>query len=113
MFHNNNFKGVCAAAILAELFERAGKTRPADEFDIICGTSTGGIITALLGINLQTVSEVEMLYDTLIDRIFGKGSNVKLLSEQAFYDENEWERILHDLCGPGLLLDSNQENVPR
>jgi hypothetical protein len=99
--------------VATELFERAGKTRPADEFDIICGTSTGGIITALLGINLQTVSEVEMLYDTLIDRIFGKGSNVKLLSEQAFYDENEWERILHDLCGPGLLLDSNQENVPR
>merc|ERR1711871_51270 len=106
-------KGVCAVAILAELFGRAGKTRPADEFDIICGTSTGGIIASLLGLNLQTVNEVEALYDTLIDDIFGKGSNVKLLSEQAFYDENEWERILHDLCDGAILLDSNQENVPR
>merc|ERR1711871_903137 len=106
-------KSVCAVAILSELFARAGKTRPADEFDLICGTSTGGIIAALLGLNLQTISEVEVLYDTLIDDIFSKGSNVKLLSEQAFYDENEWERILHDLCDGAILLDRNQENVPR
>ena len=106
-------KGVCAVAIIAEILRRAGLDTPAEAFDIICGTSTGGIIATLLGVKQLSIGEVEVLYDELIDKIFGKGSNVKLVSQQAFYEEKEWESILHDLCGEALILDSNQDDVPR
>ena len=95
-------------AIVAELLSRAGLDTPADVFDIICGTSTGGIIAALLGIKQLSIGEVDVLYDELIDKIFGKGSRVKLVSQQAFYDEEQWEKILEQLCGRALMLDSNQ-----
>jgi len=84
---------------------------PADVFDIICGTSTGGIIATLLGIKQLSIGEVDVLYDALIDKIFGKGSNVKLVSQQAFYEEEGWEKILEQLCGRALMLDSNQVSV--
>ena len=67
----------------------------------------------MLGVKQLSIGEVEVLYDELIDKIFGKGSNVKLVSQQAFYEEKEWESILHDLCGEALILDSNQDDVPR
>lgn len=50
---------------------RVGKSYPCDMFDIICGTSTGGIIAALLGIRRVKVDESETMYDSLIDKVFG------------------------------------------
>ena len=82
-------------------------------FDMICGTSTGGIIAMLLGAQRATVAETEVLYDTLIDKIFGQRSNLRLVTEQAAYDERDWEKILYELCGDQLLLDSNQHDCPR
>jgi len=76
-------KGVCSVAILKELLERANKTRPSEMFDMVCGTSTGGIIAALLGVKSQPIAEVEDLYDDLLGTVFGKGSNVKLVSQQV------------------------------
>eukprot|EP01041_Mallomonas_annulata_P009530 gene9530-19817_t len=100
-FDGGGTRGVLSVSMLKELLVRVGNPHAFELFDIICGTSTGGII-------------VENLYDNLIDKIFGKGSNIKLVSEQAFYDENDWEQILSSLCGDELLIDSNQkEEVPR
>lgn len=53
------------------------------------------------------------MYDDLIDKVFGVKSNIKLVTEQALYDEMEFEKILYDLCGDELLLDSNQKECPR
>lgn len=106
-------RGVLSIALIKELMKRIGKQYPHEVFDIICGTSTGGIIACLLGLQMRSIKETETLYDDLIDRVFGKKSNLKLVSEQALYDEIEFERILYSLCGEELLLDSNRNNCAR
>ena len=52
-------------------------------------------------------------YDEFIGKVFGKGSQIKLVSERAFYEEIELEKVLYDICGEQLLLDSNMEDCPR
>lgn len=89
------------------------KVQPYELFDIICGTSTGGIIAVLLGSQRRTVGETEQLYDDFIDKVFGKKSNLKLVSETAAYDELELEKLLYSMCGDELMLDSNRYDCSR
>ena len=53
-------KGVLSIALLKELMTRVGNDKPHEVFDIICGTSTGGIIATLLGIQMRGVEEVRI-----------------------------------------------------
>ena len=80
---------------------------------MICGTSTGGIIAVLLGAERLRVDETEVLYDDFIQKVFGNKSNLKLVSQQAFYDEDELEKVLYSMCGEDLLLDSNRNDCAR
>jgi predicted acylesterase/phospholipase RssA len=59
------------------------------------------------------MSDVEILYDNLIGKIFGQGSTRNLLFSQAYYDGSSWESVLYNMCGNELLIDSNRYNVPR
>ena len=43
-------------------------------FDIVCGTSTGGILAALFGVKSTGVQEAGRLYDELIKKVFAKVS---------------------------------------
>lgn len=80
--------------VLKELLRAVGaEKRPFEMFDLICGTSTGGIISVLLGTMRMDMDGVETLYDNLISKIFGKGSGLKLFTEKAFYDEANWEHV--------------------
>ena len=45
-------------AALKALMRRVGKSTLYDMFDIICGTSTGGIIAALIGMKFMPIDEV-------------------------------------------------------
>jgi patatin-like phospholipase/acyl hydrolase len=67
----------------------------------------------LLGAQRRSVDETETLYDDFIGKIFGSKSNLRLVTEQAMYDETELEKILYKMCGDQLLLDSNQNECPR
>jgi len=80
-------------------------------FDVICGTSTGGIVAASLGLKHKTVEEVETLYRNLIGKIFDKkaSSGPKLLLTRAYYDTAVFERILKEECGDCMMLDSQGE----
>lgn len=107
-------RGVLTIALLKELFKRLpGDLQPHDVFDIICGTSTGGIIAMLLGGQKRSIAESEFLYDEFIGKIFSQKSNLKFVREQAFYDESGFEKILEQMCGDQLILDSNQQECPR
>jgi hypothetical protein len=107
-------RGVLSIAFLKEIFRRAECERsPYDLFDFICGTSTGGIIATLLGAERASLAEAEVLYDEFIDKIFAQRSNLRLVTEQAAYDGRDWEKILHDMCGDQLLVDSNQYDCAR
>lgn len=61
-------KGVFPAAFLAQIEEATGK-RIADHFDLIAGTSTGGIIALGLGLGLRA-TEILDLYQTHGPTIF-------------------------------------------
>ena len=71
-------KGVLSIALLKEIMDRAGSNKPHEMFDIICGTSTGGIIAVVMGMKRKTVNEMETLYDDFVAKVFGKGSQFKL-----------------------------------
>lgn len=100
-------RGVVAIRQLKELVRRTGK-EPHELFDVICGTSTGGIIAVLLGIRRMTIRDVEALYDVLLAKIFQRSptAGAKLVWSTAYYDERVWESILTDILGDEKLIYS-------
>ncbi|KAA8492823.1 Calcium-independent phospholipase A2-gamma [Porphyridium purpureum] len=77
-------------------------------FDVICGTSTGAIVAASIGIMHKSVEEVEALYRDLIGKIFSKTpvNGPKLLVTKAFYDTKVFEQILRREAGEYRFMDS-------
>src|SRR5512147_998614 len=61
-------RGAYTAAVLAEIEEGSGK-RVADHFDLIAGTSTGGIIALGLGLGMSA-KEISQFYVNDGPRIF-------------------------------------------
>ena len=111
-------RGVLSIAYLKEIMARINmnstvKLEPYQVFDVICGTSTGGIIAVLLGVKRVSVDDAERLYDTFIDQVFDEKSNLRLLLNRAAYDEVQLESILSKMLGEELLIDSNQNDCPR
>jgi calcium-independent phospholipase A2-gamma len=113
-FDGGGTRGVVSIAFLKELLNRAGKTHPHEMFDIVCGTSTGGILAVLIGGQRASIEDTEAAYDSFIDKIFAVKSNLRLVQEQAAYDESELEKVLHSFTGDELLIDTNKNSdVPR
>ncbi|KAK7428979.1 hypothetical protein QQZ08_004491 [Neonectria magnoliae] len=50
-------------------------SKPCDYFDMICGTSTGGLIAIMLGRLRMTVDECITAYTSLSDKVFEKKSH--------------------------------------
>eukprot|EP01036_Dinobryon_divergens_P024861 gene24861-33349_t len=97
-------RGVLSISYLKEIFKQSATSKqPHEFFDIICGTSTGGIIAVMLGSQRLRLPETEALYDRFIDRV----------TEQAFYDETELENVLYEIVKDDLMLDSNQNDCCR
>jgi patatin-like phospholipase/acyl hydrolase len=102
-------RGVMTIALLAHVIEEMG-IEAHDLFDIICGTSTGGILACLFVAKRTSVAEAEGLYDDLIKKIFNKSpaplaySNLVLRTAQ--YNENVWEEVLRTLIGDAIMIDS-------
>ncbi|KAI0259678.1 acyl transferase/acyl hydrolase/lysophospholipase [Gloeopeniophorella convolvens] len=83
--------------------------KPCEVFDLIIGTSTGGLIAILLGRLRYTVSEAKEAYLTLGDKIFG---TVRSKDDSYFFktgreklDERPFEQCLQQLVGDQPLLD--------
>lgn len=66
-------------------------------FDLIGGTSTGSIITALLATG-KNVDEIQEMYQSLGTRVFGKSRILSLLRPGKF-DEQELENLLEEQLG--------------
>lgn len=66
-------KGVFSAAVLAELEEMTGK-RIVEHFDLIVGTSTGGIITLALGLDVPAPEILQLYEQNGADIFRGTGS---------------------------------------
>ena len=57
-------KGLATVQILREIEKGTGK-RIHELFDLICGTSTGGMLAVALGIKLMTLDQCEEIYKNL------------------------------------------------
>ncbi|GJQ09293.1 hypothetical protein GpartN1_g1084.t1 [Galdieria partita] len=81
-------------------------------FDVIGGTSTGGIIAATLGLRKRPIEEVEALYRELIGKIFTKTpvNTPKLIITRSYYDASILEGILKREAGRSLFIDSVTED---
>src|SRR3954453_6773493 len=108
-------RGVIPAMVLADLEERTGK-HTADLFDLIAGTSTGGIIALALTVPGEdgkprwTANDLVSLYLTEGPRIFHHSigrmleSGLGLLDEK--YDARPLEEALETYLGDAMISDA-------
>lgn len=103
-------KGLYSAYILKHIEERFGKIT--DHFDMICGTSTGGIIALGLasGNSADTIVDFYEKKGPLIFPHFSKFARFKAFIRQLIckgkYDNHELKKHLEDLLGDRTLGES-------
>ncbi|XP_057544928.1 phospholipase A I-like isoform X2 [Amaranthus tricolor] len=130
-------KGLATVKILKELEKGAGK--PIHEmFDLICGTSTGGMLAVALGIKSMTLDKCEEIYKKLGKLVFtepvSKDNEVASWREKldqlyksssqrfrvavygAKHSADQFERLLKEMCADedgDLLIDSAVKRIPK
>lgn len=104
-------RGMVAVSLAKGLVESMGGIEVADSFDIIVGTSTGGIIAFLVGLRRESSELAQERYDELIKKIFVKSalSSTMMLFTTATYDEEYFMDILSDILGDNIMLDSRAD----
>lgn len=106
------FKGLFAAAILAAL-EEDTSTRLTDHFDLITGTSTGGILALALGKGMRPRELVEF-YAREGPWIFENGTRLDKQFQhwhRAKYEQHNLLNALRAALGETLLGDSRKRLV--
>jgi patatin-like phospholipase/acyl hydrolase len=96
--------------------------RPCDIFDLIIGTSTGGLIAVMLGRLHMTIDECITKYEQIGKEVFGKkphgrvlGKMFKGLSSSSFYDiEVLQEQVMRVLDSKDVERDTTflEKGVP-
>ena len=89
-------RGYVTVAILKRILEATGAWCVGEVFDLIVGTSTGGIIALGAGLLRMTVDELDSLYEQMAQEVFKPDSYVSLLTK-----------------GPGHVAAKSFENVLR
>ncbi|KAJ7268361.1 phospholipase [Mycena rebaudengoi] len=94
-------RGISSLHILQQLmFDATGSidTPPCEYFDMICGTSTGGLIAIMLGRLRMTVPKCIQAYQKLSKIIFKDGERnfVSYGLKGAWYDEKTFVKALQD-----------------
>ncbi|KAK7860286.1 phospholipase a i [Quercus suber] len=90
-------KGLATVQILKEIEKGTGK-RIHEMFDLICGTSTGGMLAVALGIKLMTLEQCEEIYKNLGEYV--AVGNGKLVFAESVPKDNEaatWREKLDQL----------------
>ncbi|KAB5536133.1 acyl transferase/acyl hydrolase/lysophospholipase, partial [Coniochaeta sp. 2T2.1] len=95
-------RGLSSLMILRRLMaavDHDAPPKPCDYFDMIGGTSTGGLIAIMLGRLRMTVDECIDAYTTLSDKVFEKKSHrVNLKGKlQVRFDSAELDRVMKDI----------------
>lgn len=130
-------KGLATVQMLKEIEKGTGK-RIYELFDLICGTSTGGMLAVALGMKLMTLEECEDIYKNLGKLVFAepgpkdneaatwreKLDQLYKSSSQSFrvvvhgskHSAEQFERLLKEMCADedgDLMIDSAVKNVPK
>ncbi|XP_012444889.1 phospholipase A I isoform X3 [Gossypium raimondii] len=129
-------KGLATVQILKEIEKGTGK-RIHELFDLICGTSTGGMLAVALGIKLMTLEQCEEIYKKLGKLVFAepmpnnesatwreKFDQLYKSSSQSFrvvvhgskHSADQFEKLLREMCADedgDLLIESAVKNIPK
>ncbi|XP_039000226.1 phospholipase A I-like [Hibiscus syriacus] len=131
-------KGLATVQILQEIEKGTGK-RMHELFDLICGTSTGGIFAAALGIKLMSADQLEEIYRNMgkvvfsepvpkdnkvaswrnkLDRLYRSSSQrFRVVVKGSKHNSEKLERLLQDMCvdedGDDLLIETAVKNIPK
>ncbi|KAE8731010.1 Phospholipase A I [Hibiscus syriacus] len=120
-------KGLATVQILQEIEKGTGK-RMHELFDLICGTSTGGIFAAALGIKSMSADQLEEIYRNLGKVVFSepvpknnKGSSWRNKLDRLYRSSSQNFRVVakgsKDMCadedGDDLLIETAVKNIPK
>lgn len=130
-------KGLATVKILREIEKGTGK-QIHELFDLICGTSTGGMLAVALGIKQMSLEKCEEIYKKLGKLVFAepvpkdneaatwreKLDQLYKSSSQSFrvvvhgskHSADQFERLLKELCADedgDLLIESAVKNIPK
>ncbi|OWM83467.1 phospholipase A I isoform X2 [Punica granatum] len=130
-------KGLATVQMLKEIEKGTGK-RIHELFDLICGTSTGGMLAVALAIKLMTLEQCEEIYKNLGKLVFAdpvpkdneaaswreKLDQLYKSSSQSFrvvvhgskHSADQFERLLREMCTDedgDLLIESAVKNIPK
>ncbi|PWA63242.1 armadillo-type fold protein [Artemisia annua] len=130
-------KGLATVQILKEIEKGTGK-QIHEMFDLICGTSTGGMLAVALGIKLMSLEKCEGIYKNLGKLVFAesfrkdneaatwreKFDQLYKSSSQSYrvvvhgskHSADEFERLLKEICAEedgDLLIDSAVKRIPK
>ncbi|MHA7101410.1 CBASS cGAMP-activated phospholipase [Roseivirga pacifica] len=101
-------KGLYSSTIL-EHFEEKFECSISDHFDMICGTSTGGLIALALSLKIPA-SEISKIYSEHGSKIFPKQYGLGLLKQIFFggkFSDKQLKEVLIEVFGSKTISDSN------
>ncbi|KAI3456431.1 hypothetical protein Pfo_013094 [Paulownia fortunei] len=130
-------KGLATVKILKEIEKGTGK-QIHELFDLVCGTSTGGMLAVALGIKLMSLEKCEEIYKELGKLVFAepvpkeneaatwreKLDQLYKSSSQSFrvvvhgskHSADQFERLLKEMCADDdgdLLIESAVKKIPK
>ncbi|RWR85093.1 phospholipase A I isoform X1 [Cinnamomum micranthum f. kanehirae] len=129
-------KGMTTVQMLKQIEQGTGK-RIHELFDLICGTSTGGMLAVALGIKHMTLDQCEEIYKKLGKLVFAetvpkdeaatwreKLDQLYKSSSQSFrvvvhgskHNADQFERLLQEMCADeegDLLIESAVKGIPK
>lgn len=82
-----------------------------DKFDMICGTSTGGLISSLVSTNGNTISSTLELYRRHSKEIFRKPLTTTMRLRGKKHDHAVFEGLLNDIFGTSVIGDLNKKII--
>ncbi|KAI1761318.1 acyl transferase/acyl hydrolase/lysophospholipase [Hypoxylon sp. FL1150] len=113
-------RGLASLHLLDAVMEKAAPGKlPYEVFDMIAGTSTGGLIAIMLGRLKMSIKECIKKYETIIDKVFPNSiwkEGTEWLLKGQRYDATNLENIIKDLIREKLgdaeicLLDKDEKN---
>ena len=104
-------RGLVSLEILRHI-ELSTKRRIHELFDLICGVSSGAIITMAIGSGRFTLDQCETFYREMSENIFKTdfwSSTPRLLLSHAYYDAAVFEKTLRKAFGNTTLLNLASE----
>uniref|UniRef100_A0ACD5U782 Uncharacterized protein n=1 Tax=Avena sativa TaxID=4498 RepID=A0ACD5U782_AVESA len=129
-------KGLATVQMLKQIEQGTGK-RIHEMFDLICGTSTGGMLAMALGIKRMNLDQCEEIYTKLgklvfaepvpkdesatwkekIDQLFKSSSqSFRVVVHGSKHSADQFERLLKEMCADDdgdLLIESAVKGIPK